>query len=600
MADDILKAIEVTKKKKLIVPDPKGTIIDTTNVLNYLGTQTKPSQIGYAVLRAMALRCKPVSAIIQTRLNQIAKFTRRPEFKTDTGFKIALKEENKTPTQVEQARIQEIEEAILRTGFIPNKKRKDNFNMFLRRIIRDSLTLDALTFELVYNRKGEVCEWWAIDGATVELVLDQTPSYVEIPTYQPVTPKGMMDAGDIVYVQRLNSIVTAEWTEDELAYAIRNPRTDVLFSLFGLSELEVLVETVTAILNAEHYNSTYFTESNLPQGVLEIVGKYEPEHLEAFKRAWESLINGVVGKWKVPVMALEEGQGLKFTPFKQSSKDMEYHQWLDFLTTVACSVYQIDPAEIGFRAWSGGREGMFNSENTSSRLENSKDKGFFPLMTFLSDTINSELLNHIDPNFEFRWVGLNEENQDMMENQRNARLTTGFTTVNEERIAEDMPTIQEMLIEHGYSEDEAHDMGKWADAPANATLMQVYQTGMQAQLQQEQMQQQQQDQGMNFARQQYASSQEREATEQTSKEQYRQQLEQDNYNFARQQQLADKTSEQNRTAQLEQQAFGYAHSQNNPNTPNNKKEDKEEEEEKRLNKSFSSNEYLTIELELEE
>lgn len=509
MSNDILGVVKnensnvvkfPTTAKNLI--EPKTAFIDPTNVMNFMGAKAKPSQISFAVLRNMAIRAKPIAAIINTRLNQVGRFARRPSYDGDTGFQIVLKDVDREPSKADIKRAKEIEEAILHTGFVPNRKRKDNFNMFLRKIVRDSLVLDAMVFENVYSRKGDLVEWWGVDSATIEMVIDaaipninsDVMDYFKTTVYQPVTKRGKIDDGELAYIQRIHGEVVAEYTEEELAYAIRNPRTDVAINLFGLSELEILVETITNILNAENYNSGYFSENNLPQGILEIVGKYEDEHLEAFKRAWEALISGSVGKWKVPIMALEEGQGLKFHPFKKDNKEMEYSKWLEFLTSIACAVYQIDPAEIGLKPWSGSRSGgMVNSDAEATRIDHSKDKGFFPLMQFLGDTFNFEIIDRIDPNFQFEWVGLNEDDTALKEKQREGRLTSGFSTVDEERQNEDKPTITHMLMEQGVPEEEAKILGSWGLAPANATLMQAY-TASVGQIQQAKMMEEQKQQ----------------------------------------------------------------------------------------------------------
>ena len=491
------------KNNKKVPANPRSFFIDPLNMQGYMGSMTKPTNLTYSVLRTMSTKAEPIAAIINTRLNQIARFTHRPKYDGDTGFKVTLKDKDKKMSEAAQKRAIEIEEAILRTGFETNPMRKDNFNQFCRKVIRDSLTIDALTFENVYNHKGELVEWWAVDGATIEVVADMAMPQQEeqqkqgllpmhqLEPYVPQTEAGQEREGQIAYVQRLFGQIVAEYLEEELAYGIRNPRTDIQFALFGLSELEILIDTVTHILNAEAYNGAYFTNNNIPQGVLEIVGKYEDEHLEAFKRHWDSMLTGAINKWRVPIMALEEGQGLKFTPFrKETSKDMEYHKWLEFLTNIACAIYQIDPSEIGFKAWSGsGGQGM-NSEAEKSRLDYSQDKGLFPLMQFVEDTVNTEIIDRIDPEFKFSWVGLNEEDEELRNKQRGERLSSGFTTVDEERINDDKPTVKEELLEAGVDEKLAEDLALWGKAPANSALIQVFMNSLQKQQQEEMMEQQ--------------------------------------------------------------------------------------------------------------
>lgn len=482
---ELSKAVQQSKSELII---PKSAIIDPLNATHFGGTRSKPTAVPYSTLRRMA-QIPAIAAVINTRLNQVADHGKRPKFKGDKGFKIVLKDRDAKMSDAQRKRAKEIEHFFLKTGWEKNRVRKDNFNQFLRKITRDTLTLDAMVIEKVNKFSGalknkfEVAELWAVDAATIELVVNNPAGEgYEIPVYKPVTRAGIKNIGDIAYIQKVNGTVVAEFTEDELAFAIRNPMTDLDYTDFGRSELETLMEIVTGIVNGVRYNTSYFSSSSLPQGVLSIVGKYGDKQLEGFKRHWKTLTEGAAGKWSVPVMATEDGQGFNWTPFKNSNRDMEFNQFLEFLFNITCAVYQIDPNEVGFKSWTSGT-GMTQSDNTSAKMEQSKDKGFNPLMTFLSDTFNSEVVDLIDDEFEFQWVGVDEEDEDKKLERIKTRLETGLTTVREERKNEDM---EELVGEDGKPEP-------WTMAPANAQLIQVFTAGMQAE-QAEQQQQLQQEQ----------------------------------------------------------------------------------------------------------
>jgi hypothetical protein len=472
-----------SNSKKLATP--KSAIIDPINTLNVLGTRSKPTAIPYQTLRRMS-EIPAISAIIQTRLNQVGRFSRRPRYDGDIGFKIAMKDPEAKMSKDDSRRAKEIEEFLLTTGATPNRIRKDNLNTFLRKIVRDTLTLDVVAFEKVRSLRGQMSEIWAIDGATIELVInnpmgDEENGRMVIPVYIPETGAGQaLGSDNIAYVQKVNGQVIAEFSEEDLAFAVRNPRTDIMHADFGMSELETLIEIATGIVNGIRYNTSYFSHSHLPQGVLEIVGKYEDKHLEAFKRHWKTMTSGAPGKWSVPVMAMEEGQGLKFTAFKNSNRDMEFNQFLEFLFNIACAVYQIDPNEVGFKSWTSG-SGMTQSDNTSVKMDESKDKGFIPLMYFLSDTINSEIINLIDDRFVFEWVGVDEEDTDRKLEREKTKLDSGLMTVNMIRKENDQDEIDE----------------DWANAPANAQLIQVYMAKMNQAMQSENEAKQQEQAGAN-------------------------------------------------------------------------------------------------------
>lgn len=474
---------------------PKSAIIDPLNQAGYGGTRDKPTPIPYSTLRRMA-QIPAVSAIINTRLNQVARFSKRPRYNGDTGFKIALKDKSQKMGDKEKKRAYEIEEFFLKTGVEKNKVRKDNFNTFLRKIVRDSLTLDVVAFEKVgtfgatLKGKQDVSEIWAIDGATIELVINNPTgegSNYDMPVYKPMTKSGLNNIGDLAYVQKVNGLITAEYTEDEFAFAIRNPRTDLDFVDFGMSELETLMEIVTGIVNGTRYNTSYFSHSHLPQGVLEIVGKYKDEHLQAFKRHWKTITEGASGKWSVPVMGLEEGQGFKFTPFKQSNRDMEFNEFLEFLFNISCAVYQIDPNEVGFKSWSSG-SGMSQSDNTQAKMDSSQDKGFHPLMDFLSDTFNSEIVDLIDEDYVFEWVGVSDEDEDKKLERQKQEIESGVKTVAMVWTENDVD-VEDLKKENG------GELPAWAHAPANAQLIQVYMNTMQAEQAEAQEAQQQEQAG---------------------------------------------------------------------------------------------------------
>lgn len=466
--EQMQKALDAAKQEQKKSAEPKSAIIDPGNMYGVGGTRSKQAIVPFGMLRSMA-KIPAVAAILLTRKNQVARFARRPRFDGDVGFRVGLKDIRAKMTEAQAKRAHEIEEFFLKTGAVKNRKRKDNFNTFLRKITDDSLTLDAMTFELVpFEFQDGLAEMWATDAATIELVANAPMGESAQPiVYEPMTKRGAkIKDNDVAYVQRLNGKIEAEFTEEELAYAIRNPRTDLNTVDFGMSELEVLIEIVTGILNGTRYNTTYFTHSHLPQGVLEMVGKYQQADLDNFKRHWKQLTSGASGKWAVPVMALQEGQGFKFTPFKNSNKDMEFSTFMEFLFNIACAVYQIDPNEVGFKSWTSNT-GMSQSDNTEAKMEKSVDKGFIPLMNFLSDTFNFEIVDQIDEEFAFYWVGVDEEDEDRKLERQKTQVDMGAKTI-AMIWAENDVDVDEIKKQNG------GELPKWANAPANATLIQVY------------------------------------------------------------------------------------------------------------------------------
>lgn len=122
--------------------DPKSILIDPHNVLNYVGARAKPNQMSANILRHMSRAMKPVAAIVNTRLNQVAKFCRLPRNKTEFGFKISLRDTRREPTKEERKAMNALENFFLFTGWEYSDDREDSFEDFARKTVRDSLILD--------------------------------------------------------------------------------------------------------------------------------------------------------------------------------------------------------------------------------------------------------------------------------------------------------------------------------------------------------------------------------------------------------------------------------------------------------------------------
>jgi hypothetical protein len=117
------------------------------------------------------------------------------------------------------------------------------------------------------------------------------------------------------------------------------------------------------------------------------------------------MFSGINGAWKIPVITAED---VKFVNMTQSSKDMEFEKWLNYLINVICSIYAIDPAEINFpnRGGATGHSGnTLNESNSMNKSKESKDKGLEPLLRFLEDIINKYIVTQFGDKYTFRFVG---------------------------------------------------------------------------------------------------------------------------------------------------------------------------------------------------
>jgi hypothetical protein len=332
--------------------------------------------------------------------------------------------------------------------------------MFVDKIVEDSLILDAASFERVFDYAGNLAEVYAVDGGTIRYI------HREI--------EGTADA--IRFAQEWQGQILAYFTDDELAYCIRNPRSDIRTMGYGFSEVEKLIESITQHLFSEQWNARFFNQGAIPQGVMSISGNMSQETLEAFKRNWLVQVSGVQNAWRVPVIGVPEGRGVQWIPFHQAQRDMEFHEWMRYLIAIIAAVFQCDPSEIGFETYRGGQadSALFEARG-EYKLSASQDKGLFPLMQWLADVINQEIISYIYPDLLFQWVGLRDKSEREALEFQQMELNMGKRTVNEIRAMEDLAPIDE----------------DWANAPANPTLAQVFMAKYNMDMQEKMMQEQQ-------------------------------------------------------------------------------------------------------------
>lgn len=438
---DIQKGMEMDLEKSKRMSESKAIVEDPLALISQLGFKDKPSSLTFDTLRRMATRNSVVSSIITTRINQVSNFTQPARFSKDgVGYEITMRNPRIKPSEGQKSIMMAIETFIDNCGYDYDPSR-DNFDTLVRKLVRDSLTYDQLCMEVVPDRLGRPAEIYAVDASTIraaELEFDEGSK--DYPTMTDMT--GESNKLDTQWVQVINDQVVSEFTGRELAFAVRNPRSDINVQPYGFSELEILVHQVTSHLWAEEYNSRYFSQGGTTKGILNLKGQnISKEQLDAFRRQWTAQLSGMTGAWKTPVVSVD---GLEYVNVSQSNREMEYEMWMNYLINICCAVYQIDPAEINFpnRGGAGGSGGGGLGEGgIEDRLQNSKDKGLRPLLRFLESVINKYIIRRFSPEFSFNFVGLDKETERSRLELLDKQVRT-VKTINEARKDRDLDPIE--------------------------------------------------------------------------------------------------------------------------------------------------------------
>lgn len=462
-AQNYINSIE--KKQEIPI---KSLMSDPMDVANSFGYKDKPYQLSYDMLRAMS-KTHIIKAIIGTRKSQVLNYCDPQRDKYSTGFVIDKKgkwrasQKDKKLTAPEQKKAEEITEFILNCGNTSNKWHGDTFEKFMKKLLNDSLEIDQATFEVVRDRAGRPIEFFATDGATYRIAdsySDESKSEAEeINGYKPY------------YVQVYNGRVEQEFYPWELSFGTRNASTDIRTNGYGKAELEDMIQTITSILNSDLYNANFFKVGSDPKGIITYSGNINQNTINDFRQQWQAQVAGAVNAHKTPII---NGDKINWIPTHVPNKDMEFAKYQEFLIKIGCAIYIIDPSEIGFPmdGASDGNKGL-GGGNNAEKLKYSKDKGLKPLLKDIQGWLNTHIVSELDPEFELRFVGIDDEEDKVAELDSKVKQVTNYKTVNEVRAMDNLDPLDGMDIILNPVASQATMMGMQGDPNSNEAVDQM-------------------------------------------------------------------------------------------------------------------------------
>lgn len=376
-----------------------------------------------------------VRSVVNTRVEQVQNFLHFSVDEQKEGYTIRKKKslfekdfQNKEIEEGDQGKIEYIIKFLENGGLNDKWANYDTFQDFGRKIVFDSLTLDQLAFEITRDRGWNLARFRAIDASLVRLLDSVDPHYrdeFERYRFKGYLPRFCMSwQGQILQNPTTHeSVVFYPW---ELGYGIRNKSTSIYRNGYGTSELETLVEIITWILWGMQYNGNFFSKGSQPKGFINIKnGNIDNATLNEFRQAWTQTMRGVGNSHRTPIM---QGIDLEWVDLQKSNRDMEFTEWVKFLIVITCSVYRIDPSELGFQF--KDQTQIFGQNGQHERLNHSRDKGLKPLLIFLQNIINHYIVDEMfDGEFEFAFTGIEIEDESKQVELDKKKLDGGMVSM---------------------------------------------------------------------------------------------------------------------------------------------------------------------------
>lgn len=466
--EELLKANLYLGEINKTSPHIQSVFFDPNDLAgNGKGFKDSKGVLSFSTLRRMG-DIYIIRAIVNTRIEQVQNFLHFSEDEQKEGYTIRrkkslFKEEKEDELSNEDKRkIENIVKFLENGGWNEKWDNLDSFQEFVRKITFDSLTLDQLAFEVVRSRDWELKKFRAIDASLIRF-LDTVDSRqreaFEGYRFKGYLPRYCMVWDDMIIRNPMTKepILYYPW---ELGFGIRNKTSNIRKNGYGTSELETLVEIITWILWGMSYNGLFFKQGSQPKGFINVKNaNISPSTLNEFRQAWMQTMRGVENSHRVPVI---NGIDLEWIDLQKGNRDMEFNDWLKFLVIMSCSVYRIDPTELGFQFKDQAQ--IFGQDGQKARLQHSREKGLKPILVFLENVITKYIVSELDEDFEFSFTGIEVEDEEAQ------------VKLDAEKLEKGMVAMQDIFQKYS---------GRPLDPENDIIINQVYQTAKQAEQQQQ-------------------------------------------------------------------------------------------------------------------
>jgi phage portal protein BeeE len=312
--------------------------------------------------------------------------------------------------------------------FLEPNSNGETLRVLLERILEDLLVLDAATIEKVWNLKGELLELNSVDGATIRPVFN---------IYGEVDP-------NYAFVQVINGKTMAEFKKNEMIYIMQNPQNDIMTFGYGLSPIESILLQVQASLNADMYNARSFSEDNIPPGILDL-GDMSEDEANRFKALWDATVVGNTQKMK---FVWGSNNSKKYIPFQQNNKDMQFVEYVDWLSRIKLAVYGLSTLDANITQ-------DVNRSTAETQYNISNSRGIRSVKKLIEEYFNREILMAMGFNdvvFKFDELPNIQDKKTQAEIDK-IYIETGVTDPNEVRVREGQDEL-----DYGVSGDTVEDL----------------------------------------------------------------------------------------------------------------------------------------------
>jgi|GEM_PF-6392625 len=385
------------------------------------GTLPRLARVPPQMLRRMANDDPIIVSILQIMRNRALRFCKETRggiqamMEGAEGFDIVptFKESWEALTPAEEQERASIVNFILNSGDVgrftfgarPNREdlRREPMAGMMSHRVHQRYVLDAVAVELEKTRnKRRLSGLYVVDGATIARTDAREWPYGEIPEaiHNPTA----------AYVQIVRNQPFTTFGSEDLWYEYANPRDAIGLRGYGFSETEMSIKLTTGILNVLTTNNAIFDRGAVPPGILAILGQINQQQMLEFQQEWDRYRLGAGGQWGLPAINIRDPQGkLAYLRTDGNPSEMVFSAYINFLAAIRCATFGVDVQEVNVSAFGGSNSGLNSGKDTQTRIDESKNRAFFPFMDGALVMYNELLKAFWGGRWRMTFVGLIKE-----------------------------------------------------------------------------------------------------------------------------------------------------------------------------------------------
>jgi SPP1 gp7 family putative phage head morphogenesis protein len=308
----------------------------------------------------------------------------------------------------------------------PDKGQGQTFTDWLSALLEEHLVLDAVA---LYPRRSRGGDLWALEviaGDTIKVLRDHRGGRPQPP--QPAYQQILwgFPRGEYVADVDENGIVIDGYTADRLIYRRRNVRVN---TVYGYSATEQALEDIDVWLQRRGWLRAEYTDGSVPRGMIRNTGQaqWTPQQIREYERDVNDTYSGQTPE-RLRLRVLPPGFELETYPDNAEKYKPEYDL---FLIKLVASHFGVTLAELGFSeakglGSTGWHEGQADVQERQSTL---------PTVRWLEGLLTDISRKHLGmpPELEFRFLGLEDEDEAAADQVAQQRIQYGRMTLNEDR-----------------------------------------------------------------------------------------------------------------------------------------------------------------------